>query len=450
MMHRKLIFGAFLVAMIAILTGGYFFHRATDAQEPPRNDEPEAKKPDSLFEKLKTDLENKPSSFGPLPSVPAPPVVENKMPAPVSGGSAIAPPPAISSGPVAVAPPVPFADGTPPMPKSPTVPPPIVSTQTSPDSTQPIPQSVKPLPSVAKPETPQWQRPGAPEPMESKLAETTPPSSIPATPNKVQEQLDRQKAILQSMPPPIAPPPGVPAVAAPRKDSDVKPASGSSVAAVVPAVPLPKNSPWSLRIDVVNDETVVVATINKKHVFKIVCKQVDLQTAQNIFKATGKVRFSGESIDGSCDNLSIALFEDRLTLDGAEVRISKSWSSDSEMKRGGFELKGQSLTLRVSDLQSPRLTNAAGKLIEGSAGDAPTVLTSTTSEAKQWSPYGKLRRTDQVYRDMPVWRLEDNEGQTILRFVARGSLSSYEGQTLSVLGVALDEQMMRVTHIAVP
>src|SRR2546425_778018 len=39
-----------------------------------------------------------------------------------------------------------------------------------------------------------------------------------------------------------------------------------------------KDCPWSLHVEMLDGQTIVTATVNKKHEFKIVCKTLDLQT----------------------------------------------------------------------------------------------------------------------------------------------------------------------------
>src|SRR5206468_2997174 len=90
--------------------------------------------------------------------------------------------------------------------------------------------------------------------------------------------------------------------------------------------PSPKGSPWSFHVVVVDNQSVVTATVNMKHSFRIVCKHLDLQTEQGTLKAKGNVQISGDSLEGTCANLSIPLTDDRLVLEGsAEVRIRKTF-----------------------------------------------------------------------------------------------------------------------------
>jgi hypothetical protein len=77
---------------------------------------------------------------------------------------------------------------------------------------------------------------------------------------------------------------------------------------------------------------------------------------------------------------------------------------------------------------------------------------------KEWSPYGTLRRAAAQHEGLAVWYLANSAGEPILHFVTRtgGSLARYEGQTISVLGTAIESSqssmrpMLRVSHIALP
>ena len=41
-----------------------------------------------------------------------------------------------------------------------------------------------------------------------------------------------------------------------------------------------KDCPWTMHVEMINGQTVVIATVNKKHEFKIVCQSLDLQTGK--------------------------------------------------------------------------------------------------------------------------------------------------------------------------
>src|SRR5947209_7371391 len=60
-----------------------------------------------------------------------------------------------------------------------------------------------------------------------------------------------------------------------------------------------------------------------------------------------------EVFNGTCENLSIPLMEDRLVLEGgAAVTIQKNATNVSSTRPAAFELKGETLNLRISELPS--------------------------------------------------------------------------------------------------
>jgi hypothetical protein len=185
------------------------------------------------------------------------------------------------------------------------------------------------------------------------------------------------------------------------------------------------------------------------------------------------VQISGDMMHGSCEHLAISLTDDRLVLEGAaEVRIQKVTTNVSDTKPASFELKGQTLNLRISELQSGKyLQTGLRQASDVSPAYLPTLPSkavsmqsgvrqaSDMSVGKQWTPYGMLRRVEsKVYlagEGEMVWALDDARGNTIAQIVARdgGTLTHYEGQRISVLGTP--EQIkggtyLRVTHIALP
>ena len=203
-------------------------------------------------------------------------------------------------------------------------------------------------------------------------------------------------------------------------------------------------------VEVVEGQTIVTATVNKKHEFKIVCQSLDLQTGTNSFKASGKVQISGDAMTGHCERLTISLTDDRLVLEGAaEVSIQRTVTtvSSDDSKPAAFELKGETLNLRISELQSGKFVQTSWlKVNEGNYSLSSVPPTSD----KAWSPYGTLRRSKT--ENGSAWRLENRAGQPILHLLTSGDrvLEQYEGRTISVIGPAVDNMTVRVTHIAVP
>jgi hypothetical protein len=225
-----------------------------------------------------------------------------------------------------------------------------------------------------------------------------------------------------------------------------------AVPAIAQTVAKIKDCPWSLRVDLVDGQTVVVATVNKRHEFKIVCKHLDLQTGSGMLKATGNVNITGDAFNGACEQLSIPLMEDRLILEGgALVTIQKSQS-----RSDAFELKGASLNLRISEMHTERFQQAQTSMRLQSTGDIRQASATVPVPDKKWTPFGTLRRANtKVAGDTNVWQLEDRSGKVITMVLARvgGTLTQHEGQTISVIGsyeVIEGQRYLRVTHIALP
>jgi hypothetical protein len=120
-----------------------------------------------------------------------------------------------------------------------------------------------------------------------------------------------------------------------------------------------------------------------------------------------------------------------------------------------FELKGDSISLRVSEMPS-------GKLVQTSWGkvnvdvDLKQAVAVSTIKDKQWSPYGKLRALKSHDSSQPRWCLENRAGKVIAHLQARegGTLEEYVGRTISVFGTRegddAGQPLVRVTHIALP
>lgn len=428
-MRKKILIGLLSMTILGLGAGAHLLNRSS-AQDPPKKAEPAEKKSDDLFDQLKKALDEKkegqgvPTAEPPMPLAPLtpPPAVNPTLPAP-----APSPVPAPMTTPpgLPALPPMGTSSSTPPV----AVPPPVTSTPT--DAPKPVFPSKAVEPSTGL------------KPIQNTLPPAT--ATTPPVSPKPQDLYIPQQATKPSVDPMpvqrVAEPPPPPTVQ-------------------VTSLQL-KDSPWSLHVEMVNGQTIVTAVVNKKHQFKIVCQTLDLQTGKNTLRATGKVQISGEMMNGSCDHLAIPLMEDRLVLEGgAQVAIQKMSTNVSTDKAASFELKGSTLDLRISELQSSKLLQAAW----APSNSAPTSRdtagvegravsrTSTNVDGKQWTPYGVLRRVEAKVGN--AYRLETNTG-TSIDVAARegGSLDEYVGRTISVLGrmEMVDGSMkLRVTHIALP
>jgi hypothetical protein len=461
-MRKKFFVGLFLTAIVSIVAGEYWINRS-GAQDAPKKVEPEEKKSD-LFDILKKDLDAKKdySPAFPLPNLPTAPPTVSKEPIVPPPSPVLQDAPKLSDlktpEPLPVQSPQKVAEPTLPLfpnvvPAAQTVPPPVIVNQQPPlpptglsktPTAEPKPvDPVQPNPKAAINELPPPSKP---------KAEGLPtfPALPPTQATKPVPTQNVKPAINNDEPSPFIPPPlkkeaseGVPAV----QVSPMQP--------IADQVAKLKNCPWSLQIDMVDGQTVIMATVNKKHEFKIVCQTLDLQTGKGTLKASGKVQISGDALNGSCEHLAIGLHDDRLVLEGtAEVRIQKLTANVSDAKPAAFELKGATLSLRISELEASKLIQADWRGSESKvtlANGSPLAANGTTD--KQWSPYGKLRHSDN--KSEPTYYLENSAGRRVLQLVTRegGTLDQYVGQTISVFGPT--EQLhgstvVRVTHIALP
>src|SRR5262249_3271031 len=207
------------------------------------------------------------------------------------------------------------------------------------------------------------------------------PPVAPDAPKPVQAE---PKPVIDNLPPEFKP-----NVNAPRVGTAPMPAIAEQVAKL-------KNCPWSLQIDMVDGQTVVVATVSRKYEFKIVCQSLDLQTGKGTLKASGKVQITGDMMTASCDQLSIPLMEDRLQLEGgAQVSIQKI-STVSTERAGRFELKSDRLELRVADVSSEKAVQTSSAIVPALdaiqlVGNPPIAA---NENGKKWTSYGTLRRVE--------------------------------------------------------
>ena len=417
-MRKRILIGVISAAIAVIVVGNLMVTRNAKAQDLPRPPEP-AKTDDKASELLKKELDAK-------KPLPAPVEVHQPVP-PVQSTPTIQPPISqVNDKPVA----------------------PIEKKEAGSFTFPPIEQLIPKKPEVVPP------------PVSTILPRND--DGSPITPPSVKPTLPLQST--DNIPPFPSPP----------KDVGVKPAGVPDTTPPAPVPPLqklsappvslnqplakPASSPWALHVEVVEGRTIITATINKKHEFKIVCDSLDLQTDKGTLKASGKVRINGDALQGHCNELSIPLNEDRLVLDGkAEVRIQRGTTTvSSETRSATFELKGESLNLRISDLQSSaHLIETHWRRTDDSAPRNHVIPASLTTDSKQWSSWGTLRHSSEKFEGQPVWRLENPAGSVIATLVTRegGTLTQYEGKSISVFGTheqSNGRTVLRVSHIALP
>ncbi len=397
-MRRKLCLGLAL-ATAAVLAGAFILTQTIGAQDA-KKAEPEPKKGDQdLFDALRQKFEAKPDA---APALPLP------------------------TAQVGALPPLPTTQAPTPLPTQ--ISPPGVATFPGP-ATEPKPMKEDKAPLPVK-EPVGW----TPPPATGERVPGVP--SLPGSKGTPGGQLPPVPVQPQRMPPPEV-----------NGDKPVPP-----IANPMPKEPIQhKGSVWSLYVEMVNGQTVVTATVNKKHEFKIVCQNIDLQTTAGVMKARGKVQISSEALNGSCDQLTLPLLEDRLVLEGAaEVRIQKV----SSAQPAAFELKGDKLDLRISELRTSAYIETSWRKVSDDSSEVRTVPASLRpgDASKAWTTYGTLRKS----KEANVWSLVSSGGQVIAHVMARdgGSLEQYVGRTIAVYGAREGERagspLVRVSHIAVP
>ena len=485
-MRKKLFVGMFLAAIAGIVAGEYLFNRS-GAQDAPKKAVPDEKKTEgNLFDILTKDLDAKKDAVDkvppplPLPPPVTPPIVDTKDQIP---------PPSAPKPDVAVPPPPKVNDlktALPPLPGPGSTPQPVSSPPV--DAKDRIPPPIPPKPDVFVPPPPKVNDPKTalpPLPSPASPPQVAPPLIInqapmpPAVPDKPQTVEPKQGEPLPHQPPPNPIRPtgsgDFPPLSKPKTDDPSPLPTQSLLGGKSPMQPIVdqvaklKNCPWSLQVDMVDGRTVVTATVNKKHEFKIACESLDMQTGKGTLKASGKVQISSDTMNGVCEHLEIPLMEDRLVLDGgAEVQISIGAANFTNVKPAAFELKSQTLTLRISELPSGKVAQTGWNMPPASlpnsiaaAGNYPATETPGTPASMfyigeapfpgPWTGYGILRRTNDVYKGRPVWCLEGRDGRRFHRFVARegGKLDAFEGQTMSVY-LQSDKVMSYATHLALP
>ncbi len=466
-MRRKIFIGLFLAATVGISAGEFLFSRS-GAQDVPKKAE-EKKSDNQLFEILQKDLEAKGKKDAPKAVViPGPSGLE--LPPPLANDlkpGQLPALPGLGAAPQTVPPPAPPTPGLPTPSALPTVK----------EVTQP---SVDPIKETAVPTVDEKPLP-APKPTEPvKPAKEDVQITFPPLNDVKPAPTSPVPTPQPSLPPPVTVKPALEPVVKPEttpvnppvpKKGDasryesqgypkaafenmVDPAPASQKQAINVEVAKLKNCPWSLQVDMIDGQTVVVASINKKHEFRIVCQSLDLQTGKHTLKASGKVQISGDMITGSCEHLAISLTEDRLVLEGgAAVTIQKVATNVSDARPAAFELKGDNLNLRISELDSSKIQQTSW---QKSPVDLDVKLAAALAPAtndKRWTAYGRLVRNEA--KEGPEWRLMKSNGEVIAHLMARegGTLERFAGQTISVYGTNEEvngTKALRVTHIALP
>jgi hypothetical protein len=462
-MRKKLWFAVVAVAVLGVAAGAHLVS-GLNAQDPPKKED--AKK-DDWFENLKKALEAKKDVVPPPASIdvggPKAPVVPPPLPA-VKDDKQVIPPP-MSLEPLA-----PLSQPDAKKPSGLEVPPPTVpmapknNDQIKPLEKKDFPSAEKfldftdPPKPAEKTQTPPMN-PAVPTDFGAIPPPAVKPEPIPPMQPPVEKDLPKQNVqepVKPAQPLSVKPsgPTDVPQLTKPAAPPTVQISPNQQIGEQVAKL---KDCAWSLHVDIVDGKTIMTATVNKKHEFRIVCQSIDLQTSKHMLKATGKVQIIGDMMSGNCDHLSIPLMEDRLVMEGgASVSIQKMPANVSTDKPASFELKGSTLDVRVSDLPAGKLIQASWQPTRENIEAIPmSGSTPVTTEGKKWTTYGRLTPAKIQLANEMAWGLVGSDGKVIAYVVARdgGTLDQYEGRTISVLGT--NEQIsgrsyLRVTHIALP
>jgi hypothetical protein len=117
----------------------------------------------------------------------------------------------------------------------------------------------------------------------------------------------------------------------------------------------PENSPWTLHMEIAGGQKVLVARLNKRTEFRILCDHVEMKTTEGAVVAVGHVTVFGSGLKGTCNRLILRLSGDSFVLDGkAEVSIQQG--GNVELNGQTAELKGEQLSLRLQQQQPAPMT----------------------------------------------------------------------------------------------
>lgn len=129
---------------------------------------------------------------------------------------------------------------------------------------------------------------------------------------------------------------------------------GTPPAPLAPAAAQPlkfDNSPWTLQMEIVGGQTLLRARLHQQTEFRILCDRVEMKASEGGVQALGHVRVSGSGVTASCEKLTLPLSNANLLLQGqADVKITSGAAAAGSKGAPAWELKGESLSLRLADL----------------------------------------------------------------------------------------------------
>jgi hypothetical protein len=179
-------------------------------------------------------------------------------------------------------------------------------------------------------------RPAAPGLLPDVVAVVAPVKAVDRTIaqlKRLKESFDKENGG-QAVPPPLTLPP--------TESANVKLVSATDEKAVYKPMHS-ANSPWSLQVEMLGEQKLLIARLNERTEFRITCDNIMRKTLNGAAVAMGKVSFTGPGLKGSCSRLTLGLVGDSLVLEGkAEVQIQQGGAADAFV-----ELKGEQFTLRL-------------------------------------------------------------------------------------------------------
>jgi hypothetical protein len=189
---------------------------------------------------------------------------------------------------------------------------------------------------------------------------STPPIPVPALPlppldppTILPQNLTKAAQPVQGvdMPAPVVEP-------GPQVPVSILPVSGKEPPTPMPvgdsSIPLPDNTqasvepplaevcPWSLNVEIIDGRTHLKAQNGKDVKLTVSCEKLDLQTPGGLIRASGGVKLTTDSIEGTCEQMTIAWNQDTVVLDKVRLKC--------RLEEQGAELHAEQLRIRLSHL----------------------------------------------------------------------------------------------------
>jgi hypothetical protein len=107
-----------------------------------------------------------------------------------------------------------------------------------------------------------------------------------------------------------------------------------------PAAPKAVPCPWKLTTEILDGRTHLTAQNGEEVKFTISCDKLDVQTPGGVIHAYGKVTLGTDSLEGTCEQLTISWEKDAVVLDKAQLKC--------KLEGHEAELHAEQLRLRLS------------------------------------------------------------------------------------------------------